>query len=511
VAEALRESERKYRHLYQHTPVMMHSIDQEGRLVSVSDFWLQSLGYRRDEVIGHKSTEFLTPASQKYAEEVVLPAYFETGKCQDVPYQFIRRDGTVVDVLLSAIAEHDAEGRVIRSLAVLIDVTERKRAEQALRESEERFRLAARAASDALYDWDISTGAIWWNEGTQQAFGYPPAEPARFGIDWWTRNIHPDDRDRIDRSLGRALDQAAESWTDEYRFRRADGSYVPVLDRGYFVRNGQGRSVRMIGAMLDLSERLRMEELRAKEQEARAEVAAARELDRMKTNFVNAISHDLRTPLTSIVGYTEFLEDGIGGPITPQQREFVVQIEKSAKRLEHLVDNLLDFARLEAGTLKLKPAPADLGAHIREVLESLRPQAQQAELTLAAELPEDPLVVTMDAQRIERVLNNMLANALKFTPAGGCIAVRACLMVDHVRCEVADTGMGIAPEDVPKLFRRFGQLDAGAHKGGTGLGLSISKAIVEAHGGQIGVESEPGQGSTFWFTLPVRPYQGQGL
>jgi signal transduction histidine kinase len=239
------------------------------------------------------------------------------------------------------------------------------------------------------------------------------------------------------------------------------------------------------------------------EASARAETEALKQLDKLKSDFVNAVSHELRTPLTSIKGYTEFLEDEIGGPLSPQQGEFVAQIDQSTLRLQRLVDDLLDFARMEAGTFALQCLETDLADKIQEMLASMTPQAQAARITLEASVPSEPLTVRMDPQRIDQVLTNLINNAIKFTPEGGRIVVRSAAQGDQLRLEVEDTGIGIAPEDVPKLFKRFGQLEAGTRKvGGTGLGLSISKAIVEAHGGAIGVTSEPGKGSTFWFTLP---------
>ncbi len=239
------------------------------------------------------------------------------------------------------------------------------------------------------------------------------------------------------------------------------------------------------------------------EASARAETEALKHLDKLKSDFVNAVSHELRTPLTLIKGYAEFLEDEIGGPLTSQQGEFVAQIEASTLRLQRLVDDLLDFARMEAGTFALHCLDTDLVDKIQEILASMTPQAQAAQITLEASLPSEPLPVRMDPQRIDQVLTNLINNAIKFTPEGGRIVVRFSSQGDRIRCEVEDTGIGIAPEDVPKLFQRFGQLEAGTGKvGGTGLGLSISKAIVEAHGGTIGVTSEPGKGSVFWFTLP---------
>jgi|GEM_PF-1945510 len=233
-----------------------------------------------------------------------------------------------------------------------------------------------------------------------------------------------------------------------------------------------------------------------------AELDQARELDRLKTNFVGAVSHDLRTPLTSIMGYAEFLEDEIGGTLGPQQVEFVQQIHKGARRLEYLLNDLLDFARLDAGTFKLTPARTDLQAKLMEVAESLKPQIEEAKLTLTVDVEDSELVAMMDAPRIERVLINLIGNAIKFTLPGGSIRLAARREGDHVVCEVQDSGEGIAPADIPKLFRHFSQLSNGMRRGGTGLGLSICKAIVEAHGGTIGVRSVLGQGSTFWFKLP---------
>ncbi|MNS15712.1 Signal transduction histidine-protein kinase BarA [compost metagenome] len=247
-------------------------------------------------------------------------------------------------------------------------------------------------------------------------------------------------------------------------------------------------------------------EQRVRERTAELEDAYARlkELDRLKSNFVNSVTHELRTPLTSIFGYTEFLEDEIGGPVTPTQQEFVTQIARGARRLEYLLNDLLDFARLEAGTFKLKLEEASFAAKAREVIESLKPQLEEAGLSLEASLADAPLTLRMDPQRVGQVLINLIGNAIKFTPPGGQIRLRAHQEPGWLMCEVSDTGPGIAPEDRPKLFQRFSQLEAGVSTGkGTGLGLSISKALIEAHGGAIGVESEPGKGSTFWFKLPL--------
>ena len=230
-----------------------------------------------------------------------------------------------------------------------------------------------------------------------------------------------------------------------------------------------------------------------------------KELDLLKSNFVNSVSHELRTPMTSILGYAEFLEDRIGGELTPTQEDFVHQIQASSKRLLRLLDDLLDFARMDAGTFILQIRTFDLSDKLATITASLRPQAEAAQLTLLAELPDGPLPIRGDAQRVGQVLINLINNAIKFTPPGGTIRVRAMPLEGGrgVRCEVIDTGYGLAQADIPRLFQRFSQV--GPQAAGTGLGLSISKALVEAHGGTIGVTSELGRGSTFWFTLPGTP------
>jgi signal transduction histidine kinase len=229
------------------------------------------------------------------------------------------------------------------------------------------------------------------------------------------------------------------------------------------------------------------------------------EVDRLKASFINTVTHELRTPLTSIMGYSEFLEDGIGGGLTSDQGEFVAQIQEGTRRLQRLVDDLLDFARLEAGTFQLVSQEGDMGALIRQEMASLLPQVRDGRLTLSLDLPQEPVRVRMDAPRIGQVLLNVGGNAVKFTRPGGEVTVGLTREGDSVRVTIRDTGIGIPADQLPHLFQKFYQVDPSATRefGGAGLGLSISKALVEAHGGEMGVESVEGQGSTFWFTLPA--------
>lgn len=232
-----------------------------------------------------------------------------------------------------------------------------------------------------------------------------------------------------------------------------------------------------------------------------------RTLEVMKTDFVNTISHELRTPLTSILAYAEFLEDGLAGELNACQREYVGHIQESSVRLQGLVDDLLEFACCEGRSMRLVFREVDMGARIGAALDALQAQLDERGMTLALDLPPGPVNLVMDPRRIGQVLHNLIGNAIKFTPPKGRIEVHMRPVAGGVYTEVRDNGIGIQPGDVPKLFERFTQADSSTTRecGGAGLGLYISRTIVEAHAGQLGVESTPGQGSRFWFVLPTDP------
>ena len=229
------------------------------------------------------------------------------------------------------------------------------------------------------------------------------------------------------------------------------------------------------------------------------------EANQRKTEFVTLVSHELRTPLASIMGYTELLLEGQGGPLGKRQREWLGIIGHNADRLETLIDDLLDTARIEMGKIELKHTPLDLIPLIQEVARALRPQIARKGQWLTLEIAEALPAVVGDADRIRQILTNLLSNALKYTPSGGRITIAAREDAGCVRVAVQDTGIGLTPDEQAQLFTPFfrAQHDTTQRVGGTGLGLAITRALVELHGGAITVTSVPGQGSTFSFTLPT--------
>jgi signal transduction histidine kinase len=227
--------------------------------------------------------------------------------------------------------------------------------------------------------------------------------------------------------------------------------------------------------------------------------------DQLKSDFVSSVSHELRTPLASILGYLDVLLEGALGEMTHEQTEFVGIVDQNARRLLSLIDDLLTLSGIESGRLLLRPEPADLGALVQRHVADLQPAASAKQLDLGVQLPTDPLTAEVDSDRIGQVVTNLVANAVKFTARGGSVRVSLRSDGDRAELTVADTGIGIPAEDGDRLFQRFfrARNATDAAIPGTGLGLAICKGIVDAHGGDIAVESETGRGTTLRVFLPM--------
>ncbi|HEY9855044.1 MAG TPA: HAMP domain-containing sensor histidine kinase [Stenomitos sp.] len=229
-----------------------------------------------------------------------------------------------------------------------------------------------------------------------------------------------------------------------------------------------------------------------------------RTVDQLKTNFLSNLSHELRTPLSQVLSYSYALDDEVAGSLAPDQHAYLKQIISGAECLQDLLSNLFDFTALEAGVFSLERVPVDFKALVSEVAEDLRPSVEKKGLTLHVDLGEDAIGLEGDPPRLAQILRILLHNACKFTPPPGDVTVKVGRCQGQVWAEVADTGIGIAPEQQPHIFQKFFQVEGGPARpyGGAGLGLALAKALAEAHGGTITLQSELGKGSVFRLTLP---------
>jgi PAS domain S-box-containing protein len=380
-----------------------------------------------------------------------------------------------------------------RTTAALV---EKKRTGQLLEESELRFRILTRATNEAVRDWNIDTDSVWWNRNVQTLFGYSEEDIGPTNA-WWSDAVHPDDRNRVVASLQALTRSREDFWSGEYRFHRADGSYADVFDRGYILRDPGGRAVRMISSIMDITKLKREMEL------TRAHDAAI-ESARLKSQFLANMSHEIRTPMNSIIGMTDIL---LHTPLTAEQREFMEIVRVSGESLLTVINDILDFSKIEAGKLTFEILDFEPRTVIEEMVAMLLEQTHVKNLRLSTTVADDvPVGLRGDPGRLRQVLTNLVSNAVKFTPQGG-VDVRITKESETdarvvLRFEVADTGIGV-PEDARVcLFQPFSQVDASTTRkyGGTGLGLAICKQLVNLMDGQIGCDSVPHKGSTFWFT-----------
>ncbi len=476
---ARRAAEEQFRAYVEHTSEWVWTLDLNGVILYSNPAVRDILGYEPEELIGRDVRPLVEPEARAATERLLPEVIAGRQRWNGVVRRFLHKNGEWRYLESSGMPVVNQHGAVVGFRGAERDITRRKLAEAALRRSEERFQLAARASNDVLWDWDFTTGQLWRNDAFTRVFAHAQtAGPAgdREAL------VHHDDRARVARSLEEFLASGRDVWTAEYRFRRADGSHAWVLDRGIAVRDGQGRPLRMIGSMLDITER--------------------KESERLKSDFVSFVSHQLRTPLS---GMNWMLELAAGAEGLPDQaRDYIAEARESAARLVRLVNDLLDIARLESGRSVIEQRPVDLAAVTRSVVSELQSLAAGKEQALLIDgLAAPP--VTGDPQLLRQVVANLVSNAVKYTPRGGRIEVGLAQVDESVEWLVRDNGMGIPPAARGRLFEKFFRADnaVATETEGTGLGLHLVRLIVEGTGGHVRVESEEGQGATFAFVLPV--------
>jgi PAS domain S-box-containing protein len=492
---ALKENEEKYRRLYNETPVLLHSIDRNGILVDVNDYWLKTMGYKRNEVIGRKTADFFTDASRKYDDEVVLPAFFRDGIVRDIPYQFVKKNGEVLDMLLSATAERDTAGNVVRSLAVIEDITERKRAEEALRENQARLDLALQSAHMGVWRWEIKENKRYFDDLTCQVLGIEAAKFAGTAEEFYTA-VHSEDREKLKAALARTLEHDVP-YEPSYRVVWLDGSVHYITSRGRLVRDDKGQPARIYGILWDITDQRRVEQ----------ELVETEKLESIGT-LAGGIAHDFNNLLQGVFGFISMAK------LTFDQKEksfaMLAQAEKALHQSVNLTSQLLTFSKGGKPVKKVLSLLPLIENSVKFALSGSR-------VTYEMVIDKNLRAVEADEGQIGQVIQNIVLNADQAMPLGGVIRVSirnipaaavvppTDLQGDLVEISIRDQGIGIPAEHMTRVFDPYFT----TKEKGSGLGLATSYSIVKNHGGLVRVQSEVGKGTTFFIYLPASDAKGE--
>ena len=501
---ALRESEDRFRGAFAGAPIGMALVAPEGRFLQVNPSLLDIVGYSEDELLALTFQEISHPDDLADDLKLVADVLAGTIDTYQIEKRYLRKDGRTICGRLTVSLVRDATGAPLYFISQIQDITPYKAAGAALREAEARYRSLVEQIPAVVYvDAGDALGTpLYVSPQIEALLGYTPAEWISDAAIWW-QALHPDDRER----MTAAIAGAGETETPmhlEYRFLARDGREVWVHDQAGLVRDEEGLPQYWQGFIVDVTDRKRAEEA------LRSAKEAAEEASRLKSAFLSMATHELRTPLTVISGYVELLFASASAHLSPEEREYLEIAQTGARTLASLVDDLLDLARMEAGRLDVVIRPVDVAAAIDRVHRLVAAQAEAKGLALEVTVaPEIPAVMA-DLNRLVQVLLNILGNAIKFTERGG-VRIDVSRVAESVEIRVADTGIGIAPDALPRIFDEFRQADAGTTRrfGGSGLGLAIAKRLIEMQGGRISVASAVGAGSTFTVSLPIAVDPGE--
>jgi PAS domain S-box-containing protein len=477
--------------LDQHAIVSM--ADAAGDITYVNNKFCHVSGFAREELLG-KNHRLVKSGAHDQDLYDQLWATIASGRVWHGELQNRKKDGTPYWVETTIVPVLDDFGVPQRYVSIRTEITRLKQAEAALRTSEERLQRSQSYANIGTWDWDITTGELYWSERIAPLFGGPQGH-LETTYESFLNAVHPDDRQYVIDSVDACVGQGAQ-YDIEHRVVWPDGTVHWVKESGNVVRAADGTPLHMLGVVQDITRRKLAEEelILAREEAERA--------NRAKSEFLSSMSHELRTPMNVILGFGQLLEADTATPLAPSQKEDVQQILKAGGHLLTLINEVLDLARIESGKIDLSIESVCAADVLQECTDLVEPLARQRGIRIVNEVAAF-FNVQADRTRLRQALINLLSNAVKYNRENGTIRCAAWRTPEGlVRIGISDTGVGLTAAQQQGLFQAFNRLGAeNSAVEGTGIGLALTRDLVELMGGKVGVESVVGEGSTFWIEL----------
>jgi PAS domain S-box-containing protein len=488
--EEARERLMEIEDLYRNAPVGLCVLDRDLRWIRINERLAEFNGIPAADHIGKRLPELLPELAEACAPGI--RAVLDTGTPQrniEIVSQTPAQPGATRSWLEHLLPILDERGQVTGLSIVVEETTERRRAEAAVRESEERLRLAQQSARLGIWEANLANGTVSASGDMEVRFGHPDGVSTGARATFADR-VHPADRARVQRAVEAAIENR-EAFDIDFRVQLPDGSVRWVNCKGSPAYDAAGNPERVYGVNVDITERKAAEE-------------ALREADRRKNEFLATLAHELRNPLVPIRNAVEIVRHRI--TLDPTVQRACDLLDRQVQHLVRLIDDLLDVSRISRGKLQLRRERVALGAVLEQALEVARPLIEGAGHDLVVSLSAGPVFLDADPVRLAQVFENLLDNAAKFTERGGHIRLGTARDGTEVAVSVEDSGAGIAPEHLSAVFDMFAQLPAAPERvrTGLGIGLALTRGLVEMHGGRIEAHSEgPGKGSRFTVRLPV--------
>ena len=515
MTQKLQDQTRFTEELIEFNPNPIFRKDVTGKFVAVNQAWEQLSGRSRNDVLGKTNRDFQRPevSAQNEIQDITL---LESESGYDASEVFITNaDGRQFETIIAKKILRRADGTVDGMIGTITDVTLIKKLERELGRQREQLDLVIRSSQQGIWDIDLAAGGIaYFSDRFKEILGYTDGSfPATFV---WRNHVHPDDVAEVRQRVIAHFKGVISLFDVECRIKHRDLSYIWVRVRAIAPRDADGRAVRFVGSISDITDR-KLAEVALTDANVRVTEAA-----RAKESFLATMSHEIRTPLNGVLGMASLLSETT---LNDEQHDYIRLIRASGDTLLRLIDDVLDFSKIESGRMTLESVAVEIVPLVEEAFELVADKARQKGIALLFDMQEAvPFYVFGDATRLRQILLNLLSNAIKFTEKGEIkLELNIRLKSDgqlELEGRVSDTGIGIPSDRAGKLFQPFTQVDASTTRkyGGTGLGLAIVRRLSQLMGGDVRVESVEGQGSTFIFTVstsaargPHKPYMQRAV